>query len=368
MSISPPTPRGLVLAALCLVMSSVQGQTPSLSQVEAQFNFFHNYLDVSYTLSGDTARVYLQVSEDGGLTHLVPLDSLTGDTGRVAPGAGRMIRWVAPGALNLLQTRVRLVALSEAPVDIAALVAQVDSQRLRDNLAWLAQPRHALAAPGGLAAIKDSLEARYLAAGVQTERQELVLFGGYRLENILGRQPGLLRERETWVVDGHFDAVAQTPGADDNASAVAALLEIQRVLSAYLSEATIRYIAFDQEEAGLLGSIHYVGTVGPPPYEEIAGVLNMEMIGYYDASPGSQSLPLGFNLLFPAAYAAVAADSFRGNFLTVVGNGAAQPLNQALAQAAATYVPALRVVGLTVPGNGSQAPDLRRSDHAPFWD
>jgi len=92
------------------------------------------------------------------------------------------------------------------------------------------------------------------------------------------------------------------------------------------------------------------------------------MIAYTSDAPGSQSIPAGFELLFPDAVAQIAANDFRGDFLTVVGNTASQALIDAYLEACDTHVPELHRVPLAVPGNGMIAPDLRRSDHARFWD
>ena len=120
------------------------------------------------------------------------------------------------------------------------------------------------------------------------------------------------------------------------------------------------------EEDGLVGSTRYVSS-GIPAGDQIAGVFNFEMIGYYSEQPNTQTLPNGFNLLFPDANAAVINNQYRGDFITNVGNTVSLPLAMAFAEAAALYVPDLKVITLNVPGNGQLAPDLLRSDHAPFW-
>ena len=143
-------------------------------------------------------------------------------------------------------------------------------------------------------------------------------------------------------------------------------MEAARLLSRFPADKSLRFIGFDLEESGLIGSTQYVANFLPAD-EHIAGVLNFEMIGYFSQAPNSQTLPAGFNLLFPDAYNAVAAQQFRGNFITNVGNAKSAALVDLFDQSAATYVPNLRVVSLKAPGNSEVAPDLRRSDHTPFW-
>jgi len=81
--------------------------------------------------------------------------------------------------------------------------------------------------------------------------------------------------------------VDDSPGADDDGSAIAAELEILRVISPLDLKNTVEFIGFDLEEAGLAGSRAYVVN-GIKPYEEIAGLINMDMISYYSMQANSQ--------------------------------------------------------------------------------
>jgi hypothetical protein len=126
-------------------------------------------------------------------------------------------------------------------------------------------------------------------------------------------------------------------------------------------------LLFDLEELGLRGSIDYVSN-DLNSQEVILGAIINEMIAYSDSSAISQQFPTGFNVLFPAAYNQVAADSFRGNFITNVGNNFSAGLMASYHSSAQQYVPILKVVDVEAPGNSQMVQDLRRSDHAPFWD
>jgi hypothetical protein len=246
------------------------------------------------------------------------------------------------------------------------MVDALDGARLMQRMTDVAVPRYHASSLDGLNAIRDTLVQAFEAAGLQTTLQN-VTFGTTIVPNVIGRLPGLVNEARTFLVDGHYDAVGGTAGADDNATAVAATLEIARILAPYRFKHSIRFVGFSFEEQGLIGSQAFVQNA-IPAWEDLAGVLNMEMIGYYSDEPNSQELPAGFELLFPAAVADITADEFRGNFLTVVGNTASQSLVDAFQAAGQQYVPELRMIPLAVPGNGQIAPDLRRSDHTPFWE
>jgi Zn-dependent M28 family amino/carboxypeptidase len=160
------------------------------------------------------------------------------------------------------------------------------------------------------------------------------------------------------IVGAHYDSRPETPGADDNASAVAALLELASWLGPRLAGANgwsvrLQLAAYDQEEDGLLGSRHHsLQTVGPA-----RSMIALEMLGYTDPRPGGQRLPPQLAGLYPDV----------GDFIGVVGNQASAVLVERVARAF-RQVAGLPVATLAVPGNGEVLPDSRRSDHAAFWD
>jgi hypothetical protein len=322
---------------------------------------------LDYTLTdaeNDNCEVWFRYSLNGGRS----FQSLTatGDVGfPVMPGSRTLYfeDSLFAGADSIV---FRVVASDRKQVDIQALVDRVDSNLLRAYIQEIAYPRHYLSQPARLDTTKVLLERFMQAEGLQAYRQAFS-YNGYLAHNILARKPGHKNDSITYVIDAHFDGVSQTPGADDNASGVAGLMEAIRILGDYEFENSLRFIGFDVEEAGLIGSQRYV-TQAIPAYERTAGVINFEMIGYISQQANSQSLPAGFGQLFPAAVAAIQADSMRGNFIINVGNVPSAQLGAAFDSAAARYVPGLRVISLLVPGTGQIAPDLRRSDHARFWD
>jgi Zn-dependent M28 family amino/carboxypeptidase len=168
------------------------------------------------------------------------------------------------------------------------------------------------------------------------------------------------------IVDAHYDSVFNAPGADDNASGVAGVLEALEILKDYSFERSIKFIAFDLEEEGLKGSVDYA-TKAVAESEDIMGVINFEMIGYHTEQPNSQSFPFGFELLFPDAYGEIEENDFKGDFITNVGTENLPNLMMCYDSIAEIYVPELSVISVASPGNGTIVPDLQRSDHAPFW-
>lgn len=84
------------------------------------------------------------------------------------------------------------------------------------------------------------------------------------------------------VLGAHYDSVPVSPGANDNASGTALLLELARTLGAQPPNADLTFIAFGAEELGLLGSAHYVATLPPETRAGLRAMLNFDMVGVGD--------------------------------------------------------------------------------------
>lgn len=357
-----------LLLAFCMLASAQNPQVSNLqftrqtadtTQVSLQFSLAHP--------ASLPCEVWLRYSVDGGRIYKnVP--GATGDLGFPVSAGSRNIQFNTAQlqGVGALPVKFRIVASDRQAVDIAQLVAQVDTNRLKQDVRNIAIPRNYNAQTQTLARVRDSVQTRLAQFNLPSYRHEF-MFNNFLCGNVVARQSGHLRDTSVWVIDAHFDGVSNSPGADDNASGVAGMLEAARILSQYEFEESLQFIGFDVEEEGLVGSNRYTLNAIPAG-DRIKGVFNFEMIGYYDTAANSQQLPAGFNQLFPALYNQIQSEGFRGDFLTNVGNAASLPLTAIFDSAAARYVPTLKVRSLNVPGNGSIAPDLRRSDHASFWD
>ncbi len=158
------------------------------------------------------------------------------------------------------------------------------------------------------------------------------------------------------LIGAHFDSMPNTPGADDNASAVAVMLAVAKALG---SRKNVMFVAFNAEECNLAGSREFVNEMaGEMKLLEQVHVL--EMVGYRDRRPNSQKNPLPMMIQAPTT----------GDFLAVVANQGSL-VEQIIEAAGSITVP---VVGLAIPPglslNAIQqiSPHLLRSDHAPFWE
>jgi hypothetical protein len=193
--------------------------------------------------------------------------------------------------------------------------------------------------------------------------------------NVIGVRAGTERPDEFVVVGGHYDSTTHIvdgggycPGADDNASSVAGALEVARVLATTEHERSTVIACWDFEEGGLLGSRAHA-TRAAADGDVIAVVFALEMIAFASSEPDSQVLPDGFALFFPETVDALNARDWRGDFIAAIGDVNAQEAMDALARIGATT--GVDSIAVPVPLEFRAAAalaDLRRSDHAPFWD
>lgn len=172
--------------------------------------------------------------------------------------------------------------------------------------------------------------------------------------NIVAERPGTDPTAGTILVGAHYDTVERSPGADDNASGVAAALEVARAFGDRPTLRTLQLVFFDGEEVGLLGSLAF--TAEANNIASLKGSIILEMLGYACHTSGCQHYPVGLPITPP---------SDRGNFLAVIGDQNHQPLINAFHQAHAVDLP--EVFSLAIPLLGMFTPDVLRSDHAPFW-
>jgi Zn-dependent M28 family amino/carboxypeptidase len=226
-------------------------------------------------------------------------------------------------------------------------------ERLRAHLRALIAERHPLSSPVALQRAEDYLTEQFRLLGLDVSTHSFEALGGtYR--NVIGTHPP--QSPFPLIIAAHYDTVMGSPGADDNASALAVMLEVARSLRGATLSREVRFIAFCLEEEDLLGSLAYASSLRKANHE-IAGAIVLECVGYARADEGSQRKPTGVPVVVPSV----------GDFLAIIGNQASAKLSAAVEGAAKERVPDLKTVALTVPGNGELLPDTRRSDHAAFW-
>jgi Zn-dependent M28 family amino/carboxypeptidase len=171
----------------------------------------------------------------------------------------------------------------------------------------------------GLQDAAQYIEKSFQALGYAAEDQEYVV-EGLKAKNISVEIKGASLSQEIVVVGAHYDSVYGSPGADDNGSGVAALLEIARQLQHASPARTIRLVAFVNEEppnfqTSTMGSWVYAKR-SHQRNENIVAAISLETLGMYTDAPDSQHYPPGFSSFFPS----------KGNFIGFVGNLSSRPL------------------------------------------
>ncbi|MBH8566303.1 M20/M25/M40 family metallo-hydrolase [Nostoc sp. CENA67] len=177
--------------------------------------------------------------------------------------------------------------------------------------------------------------------------------------NVFAQRQGTDKKAGAILLAAHYDTVGYSPGADDNATGIAVLLETARLLGANPTPRTLQLAFFDKEEAGLLGSKAFVTKT--EHLQNLRGVIVMDMVGYACYTAGCQKYPPGLPVIPP---------SDKGDFLAAIGDTEHLPLLNAFQNEKTSNQEGLNlpsVLTLPIPLKGLLTPDTLRSDHAPFW-
>lgn len=233
-------------------------------------------------------------------------------------------------------------------------------QPLLRHLQLLTRERHPISSPASLQRTEQYLIEQFKQLGLETGTHAFQFLDG-TYHNVLASirpHPGAspLEEPAPLIIAAHYDTVSGSPGADDNASGLAVMLEVARGLRDVPLAREVRFIGFCLEEYDLLGSLAYVSELRAG-HEGILGAIVLECVGFTRTDPGSQLAPAGLPIPVPPS----------GDFLAIVGNAASAALAGSVERSANRRVPDLKTVSLIVPGQGEPFPDTRRSDHAAFW-
>ncbi|HWC50460.1 MAG TPA: M28 family peptidase [Nitrospira sp.] len=232
--------------------------------------------------------------------------------------------------------------------------------RILHHLQSLVGERHPQSSPHALTRAAEYIAARFADYGWTTSGQPFRALGKSYF-NILGTKwpPGhqTKNSQAPLLIGAHYDTVMGSPGADDNASALAILLESAHRLQHLAVARPVWLAAFCLEEQGLLGSRAFIANLKHTGQSLDAAIV-LECVGYASRDAGSQQTPPGLPIAVPTV----------GNFLGIIGNEASRELIAAVERCARRSAPATPTLALTVPGRGESLPDVRRSDHAAFWD
>jgi len=225
-------------------------------------------------------------------------------------------------------------------------------ESLKAHLAQVVRDRDPYLATAGHFYVQQYIRQQFAQWGtVETDEFSVA---GRTHQNLILNLPGQFLQAPI-LIGAHYDAVPGTPGADDNATGIAVLLEFARLFAAEPARYPLRLVAFDLEEYGLQGSRHYAQQL-KQQRQPLRLMLSLEMLGYCDRSPNSQRYPAGLQYFYPN----------QGDFIGLIGDWRTVfdllTLSRQIRQTgtACQWLPA---------GNrGLIVPETRSSDHAPFWD
>lgn len=233
---------------------------------------------------------------------------------------------------------------------IARLLETISESQLRQWVERISIPRHFSAQPESNRAIAKWLTDVFATMDFRVQSQ-----GSF--SNLIALPE--TRLKEVVLVGAHYDSVPTTPGADDNGSAVAAMLSCAAACSLWRPALPVIFVAFNCEEDGLRGSRDFVQSfLSTAPFRVRCAHI-LEMVGYASSEPGSQRIPPGLPIQL----------SDKGDFLGLLANASSTEFMNFAMRRAGAYTPDLPVIGLSVQlGLEKFFPVLSRSDHAPFWE
>jgi hypothetical protein len=212
--------------------------------------------------------------------------------------------------------------------------------------------------PGSLARAANYITSVFDSAGLSIREQNYE-YGNQRVTNLLATVPETVGAASYYVVGAHYDTVPSTPGADDNASAVAVMLELARRVRQARLQTPVLFAAFTLEEppaylTGHQGSRIFVRSCQSSG-DCVFGALILEMVGY---TATRQHYP--FLRRWPGYPS-------QGNFIGIIGNWRSLRFGR-FVLSGFRMNEELPVKSLFLPFDGRILPETRMSDHASFWD
>ena len=223
-------------------------------------------------------------------------------------------------------------------------------KRLQEDLKQIAIPRHSTWDELGLMSTRIFVKKRLTEYG--DVQEHFFKEGSEEGVNYILKLPGQDPTLDPMLIGAHYDGPIQSPGADDNASGVAALLELGRQWTEKPPRRPAWMVAFDQEEWGMLGSKALAKRLKAKG-KKLKLMVSLEMLAY---TSEKQNYPI------PAMKAVFGE---KGNFIALVANTGSATMLPGLASDMGKHV-CTKV--LPVPLKGEVLPEVRLSDHSPFWD
>lgn len=234
--------------------------------------------------------------------------------------------------------------------DHAAAAEQITEAQLRETVERISIPRSYYFERTENQAVAEWIADQFTAYGLEPQFQG-------RYANIVATTPACRRQAGV-LIGAHYDSAPGCPGADDNASAVAAMLACGERVACQYPDLPFCFVAFNGEEDDLLGSVDFVEHYLTENQIRLKAAHVLEMVGYCDHRSGSQKVPRELPIRIPDI----------GNFLGIIANRRSARLATRILSVAKGYLGDFPVMSLKAfLGLEHLFPVLKRSDHAAFW-
>lgn len=234
--------------------------------------------------------------------------------------------------------------------DYAAAAERIHEVQLKETVERISIPRSYYFERAENQAVARWIAEQLAAYGLEPQFQG-------RYANIVAITPACRRQAGV-LIGAHYDSAPGCPGADDNASAVAAMLACAQCVAHLFFDLPFCFVAFNGEEEDLLGSVDFVEHYLPENPIRLKAAHVLEMVGYCDHRRGSQKVPRELPVRLPDI----------GNFLGIIANRRSSRLTPAILSVARSYLGDFPVMSLKASwGLEHLFPVLKRSDHAAFW-
>jgi hypothetical protein len=322
-------------------------------------------ISIGYNLEtiGRVAVVAVSLfSKEGGA--ISPSEfSVIGDFNVVMPGPAKSL--TIRMRRDMIISKIIISAGWRMQELIEHAVLAVDTTYLKSHLTKIARHRHPRVSIDNLNTMRSFVQKAFAEAKLTVKSQSVDYSKEYTGLNIIGYRKNDNKAAALFI-GAHYDVVETSSGADDNATGVAALLEIARLIRNVTFERPMGLVAFDLEEEGTIGSAHFVGHIDDTQF---LGYINLDMIGFAITAPYTQPVPDDLEALSPEAHNALELNKFRADFLLNFSNEKSDQLRRKFDSISRVFVPELKVISFSVPNSGTDRPELfRASDHVPFWD
>ena len=271
-----------------------------------------------------------------------------------------MLFWLAL-ALGLAALIWYMVAVPGTSYSAAVAPLTQEEAALAANLrfhveAVASREHNVINKPAELEAAARHIEFALFGSGYQVDTQRFEADRD-QARNVEAELRGGARSSEIIVVGAHYDSAMGAPGANDNGSGVAAMLELARLLKEEKPARTLRFVAFVNEEVPFyrgdaMGSLQYARRCRARG-ENVVAMLSLETIGYYSERPGSQRYPFPLSVFYPST----------GNFIAFVSNLSSRGLLHEVIASFRRHA-AFPSEGVAAP---AFIPGVDWSDHWAFW-